>query len=69
MTVSELIKALQEVPNQDAEVEFAATVVGGAALATVTASGAAGTFPLDAPEAEFGVSGGAYSAGIVTLDD
>ena len=68
MTVSELIEALQQMPNQDAEVQFS-TVVAGAAVATVVASGASGTFPLDAPEAEYGANGGAQDPGIVTLND
>lgn len=68
ITVSGLIKLLQEVPNQDAVVTVNDTA--GANLTdadNVVVAGASGTFPLDATEAEFGSGGGAYSAGTVVL--
>lgn len=71
MTVSELIEALFAIPNQDAIVQVQSAVGGtGSNLLTVEVTTAAvGTFPLDAPEAEYGADGGAYTAGVVELRD
>lgn len=68
MTVSELIRLLSEVPNQDAVVTVDDT--GGADLVdagNIVVAGASGTFEPDGPEAEYGANGGAYAAGTVVL--
>lgn len=66
MNVAELIQALQEAPDLSASVTIAATVVGGAEIASVDMSGANSTTPpSDGPES----SNETPDAGTVVLDD
>lgn len=69
MTVSQLINALQQIPNQKANIQVRSTLANTAAdIGTVTQSTAATqTFAPDAPAAEFGDNGPAVNPGVVLL--
>jgi hypothetical protein len=69
MTVSQLILALQAIPNQKANIQVRSTLAATAAdIGTVTQSTpATQTNAPDAPGAEFGKNGPAVSPGVVLL--
>jgi hypothetical protein len=68
MTVSQLIGALQALPNQQANVQVQSTLAAGVAnIGTVTqTTPATGTFPPHS-DAKYGTNGPAHGAGVVLL--
>jgi hypothetical protein len=67
LTVAQLIKELQQVPNQQAVVTVNDAAGANLVAAGVVESGTGQTFAPDAPEAEFGDNGAAASPGTVVL--
>lgn len=67
LTVAQLIKELQAVPNQQAVVTVDDSGGTGLSAAAVVETGTGQTFAPDAPEAEFGDNGAAASPGTVVL--